>query len=126
MSKLTPKQLKALPHIVAAASDKEGCEAAGISRNTFYKWIRDDPAFKKELKARRNAVVSDAIDLLKGYAGQAVEALVKLLKTENEGLKRQVANDIIAYVLKAKELESIEDRLKAIEDAIPNLKKNYQ
>jgi hypothetical protein len=116
--RLSAKQLQAIPHIIVASSDKEGCAAAGISRNTFYKWLHE-PKFKAELAARRNQVVNEALDVIKGHAGAAVEALVKLLKTDNEGLKRQVANNVIEYVLKVKEIEDIEARLKAIEDTIP-------
>lgn len=114
---LTPKQLRALPHIVAAASDKEGCETAGINRNTFYKWLHE-PEFKEELAKRRKQVVDEALDIIKGHTGAAVKALVELLTTENEGLKRQVANDILAHVLKVRETEDIEQRLAAIEKAI--------
>lgn len=115
--RLSPKQLKALPHIVAAASDKEGCEAAGISRNTFYKWLRE-PEFAVELTTRRNQVVNEALDIIKGHTGVAVKALVELLKTDNEPLKRQVANDILSHVLRVRETEDIEQRLDAIEKAI--------
>jgi len=115
--RLSTKQLQALPHIVAAASDKEGCEAAGISRNTFYRWA-NEPAFKAELAKQRENVVSGAMDILKGHFGQAVSTLVGLLKTENEGLRRQTAVSIIDYVLRLKEMTDIEQRLEKIENAI--------
>ena len=115
--RLSAKQLQALPHIVVAASDKEGCKAAGISRNTYYKWTKE-PAFMAELAKRRDQVVTEALDVLKGHIDKAVAALVGLLKTKNEGLRRQTATNIIDYTLKIKEINEIEKRLDTIEEAI--------
>jgi len=115
--RLSAKQLQALPHIVVAASDKEGCKAAGISRNTYYKWAKE-PAFMAELAKRRDQVVTESLDVLKGHIDKAVAALVGLLKTKNEGLRRQTATNIIDYVLKIKEINEIEKRLDTIEEAI--------
>ena len=114
---LSAKQLQALPYIAVAASDTEGCEAAGISRNTYYKWMKE-PAFKTELAKRRDHVVTEALDMLKGHSDKAVVALVGLLKTENEGLRRQTATNIIDYTMKIREINEIEKRLETIEEAI--------
>jgi len=121
MAELSTRQIEALPFIAGAATHAEGCKRAGISRNTFYKWMRE-PTFKAEMMKRRDQIVTDALDILKSYTGKAVAALVALLKTDNEGLRRQTANDIIGYVLKLKELSDIEGRLDTIEKAVSDLK----
>jgi len=111
---LSTRQIEALPFIAGAATHAEGCKRAGISRKTFYKWMRE-PAFKTELMKRRDQIVTDALDILKSYIGKAVDALVALLNTRNEGLRWQVANDIICHVLKLKEFNDIESRLCEVE-----------
>ena len=46
------------------------------------------------------------------------EALVGLLPTKNEYLRRNVANDIIEHVLKGRELEDLEKRIARLEDVV--------
>jgi len=120
--KLTTRQIKALPILAGAATHADGCQRAGVSRNTFYKWLHD-PAFKAELAKLRDRIVADGMDVLKGNFEKAIGTLVELLKTENEELRRRTATNIIDYVLKVKELNDIEQRLDAIEKEIPTMNK---
>jgi transposase-like protein len=117
MKNLTPRQMDAIPHVVTASSIAEGCRSAGITRTTFYKWMRE-PSFKEEVARHRNKLVEDGMEILKGHFARAVEALVGLLATEAEGLRRQVAMDVIGHVLKLKEMTDIEGRLDAIEKTL--------
>ena len=114
---LTERQLKAIPHLVASTTYEKGCREARISRNTLYEWLKDE-TFKAELKAQRDRVIDGALDLLKGHISSAVEALVGLLKTRNEYLKRTVANDIIEHVFRGKEIEDLEKRIARLEEAV--------
>jgi hypothetical protein len=118
---LTERQVKAIPHLVASTSYEKGCKAAGISRNTLYEWLKD-PVFKAELKSQRDQVIESALDVLKGHISGAVEALVGLLSTKNEYLKRTVANDIIEHVLKGRELEDLEQRIANLEKILTEKK----
>lgn len=118
---LSTRQTEAIPFLVGAPTYAEGCKRAGITRTTFYKWLKDSE-FKAELTKRRDAIVTDALDILKAHIGKAVHALVALLETENESLRRQTSNDIINYVLKVKEMTDIEERLEALEKALTEMK----
>ena len=64
---------------------------------------------------QRNACVDLAFDALKGYVEGAVTALGDLLQSDNEAIRRGVANDVLNHILKARELEEIEERLASIE-----------
>lgn len=120
--KLSTRQLEALPHLVSAPTFLEGCTRAGITRTTLYRWLKD-PAFEAEINRRKDALVTEALSILKVHVGKAVDALVKLLQTtENEGLRRQVANDIIGYVLKLQEQKNIGERLDIIEKTLSELR----
>lgn len=114
---LTERQLKAIPHLVVSTSYEKGCRKAGIARNTLYEWLKD-PAFKAELNLQRDQVIEGALDILKGHISGAVDALVGLLDTENEYLRRSVANDIIEHVLKGRELEDFEKRISELERCV--------
>ena len=115
---LTERQLKAIPHLVASSTYEKGCRKARISRNTFYEWMKN-PVFKAELRRQRDTIIEEALDILKCNMTNAVRILVELLDTtKNEYLKRNVAKDIIGYVIKAKELEDLDRRITEIEKLI--------
>ncbi len=111
---LTDKQLKALPHLVAASSEGEGCKKANIARQTYYDWLKI-PAFRDELSRLRSSIVEDAVEALKAHTTKAVDTLVKLLDVDHPALQRNVANDILGHVAKYKELQELEQRIEIIE-----------
>ena len=118
--KLTDRQKQALPHLVGCGNYEESCRAAGITRTTFYEWLKN-PIFKRELVALRNQIISDAVDTLKASTTKAAQKLVGLLDIEdNPSLLRFVANDILGHVMKFKELEDIEARIQQLEARVSN------
>ena len=114
---LTDRQLKAIPHLISSPTFEEGRKKARLSKNALFKWLKK-PAFKDELIKQRDIVITEALETLKANIGQAISALVGLLETEKESLKRQVANDIINHVLKVVEIQEIERRLDEIEQIV--------
>lgn len=111
---LDDRQRRVIPFIVAAPTIEEGCRRAEITTTCFYAWLRD-PAFAQELRATRDAVVSDAMDNLKQHVTKAVDELAKLLDSQSENIRRKAASDIISFVTKWRELGEIEGRLESIE-----------
>jgi hypothetical protein len=121
--KLSERQLKAIPYLVACPTFEEGRKKAKISRNALYDWLKN-PLFKGELKKARDSVFAESLETLKGNISKAVETLIKLLEdSENTSLKRLVCNDIINHTLRAKEIMDIEERLSSIERTI--LERSY-
>jgi hypothetical protein len=115
---LTDKQVKAIPHLIASKTIKEGCKKARISRKTMYIWLQD-PTFKQEFRNQRDIIIEEGLEDLKGNLTKATEALIDLLNnTNNDSLKRYVAKDIIDYVMKARELGELEERLVKIEKIV--------
>lgn len=116
--KLTDKQEKALPHLIASKTLREGCSKAKISRQTLYDWLKD-PVFKQELRNQRDVIIEEAIEGLRGNLTKATDTLINLLdSTDNDSLKRYIARDIIGYVMKARELGELEERLVEIEKIV--------
>ena len=114
---LTTKQLKAIPKILAARTYEEGCKAAKVSKTTFYDWLQDE-VFRTEFERQRNELVETAFGMIAQNIEKAVSALVGLLDTKDDRVKRLTANDIIGHFLKHKELADIEDRIGAIEERL--------
>lgn len=113
---LTARKKKAIAAILEAPNYEAAIPAAGVCRQTFYKWLRD-PNFKAELDRRLDELAGGAIGRIKGAAGEAVEKLRTLLNSENENIQIRAAMGLIDYTLKARELD-ISARLDAIEDYI--------
>ena len=115
--KLTARQSKAIPIIIDSASYTEAAQRAGISRKTFYQWLKQ-PEFAAELDRQRGKVVSEAFGVLSQSITKAVETLAKLLDSADERTKRLTANDIIGHILRHKEVDELESRITAIEQRL--------
>lgn len=62
-----------------------------------------------------NHMIADAVEQLKAYTNKAVSTLVNLLDVDNNALQRNVANDILNYVARYKEIQELEERIEAME-----------
>lgn len=116
-NRLTDRQLKAIPIIVACPTYSEACKKAQLNRTTFYEWLKD-PDFKAELDRQRNQIASEAFGVLSQSLTKAVETLVSLLDNADDRLKRLTAKDIIDFIIRHKENEELEQRIMAIEQRL--------
>lgn len=61
------------------------CEKAGLSRQTFYRWCRDDPDFKDRVNAINELQIDVAeASLLKKIQGGDTTAIIFYLKTKGK------------------------------------------
>ncbi len=114
---LTEKQLRVIPHLLAARTIEEACKQAKVGKATVYEWLKNE-TFRKELRRHREEIVTGPLETLKANVGKATETLVGLLDSQNEGIKYRAAKDIIEFTQKALEFEDLERRIAAIEDQI--------
>ena len=117
--KLSIRQLKTIANFLAAPSIEETCRRSNISKNTFYKWIKDT-AFLEETNKQRDKLIKDALSRLKCSINKATNILIELLGSKREEVRRLVSKDIIDYTLKSIEMDGIEQRLNKLEDALLN------
>ena len=117
--KLTEKQKKAVISILEAKSITEGVKKAGISRTTFYEWLKN-PVFKAEFARQRNEIIELGLDELRAATGEAVRVLKGLLGSKNEGIRFRASESILTHVAKFREIEEIEKRLSEIETTLEN------
>ncbi|MFC1739107.1 phBC6A51 family helix-turn-helix protein [Planctomycetota bacterium] len=120
-AKLTARQLKAIPHIVSSPTYTKGCKKAKINKTTLYKWLKE-PEFKAELDRQRDEIAAEAFGVLSQSLTQAVEALVGLLDNKDNRLKRLTAKDIIDLIIRHKENEDLDERLKEVEKLLAERK----
>lgn len=113
---LTTKQRRTITAIISTRTHEDAMKAAGITRQTFYKWLKV-PAFRDELKRQLDEFTEDALGQLKSAAGEAVQTLRGLLASENESVRLRAALGIMDQINRGKELE-LSARLDAIEKEI--------
>lgn len=104
---LSPKQIRALPIFCMEVNIEKACAQAGISKQTFYQWMKQ-PTFRIKLRNMRYAIGSQSIELLKVESKRAADTLIQLLEASNPAaVRRAAANDILNYVLKFREAEAL-------------------
>jgi len=116
-SKLAPVKMRLLVALVSDPEVQAACTVAGVSRMTAYRWLKQ-PAFQDELKRRRDAVLSEALERIKTEATRAAAELARLLSVDDPRLRRMVCNDILDRAMKVRELEDFENRLVAQEKSM--------
>ena len=116
-SKLSRRQLKAIPFIVSSSTYTEGCQKAQINKTTLYKWLKQ-PEFNAELDRQRDEITAEAFGVLTQSLTKAVEALTGLLDNQDDRLKRLTSKDIIDFIIRHKENEDLDKRLTEIEKCL--------
>ena len=111
---LSDKQLRVIPHLLAAPSIEEGCKQAKVARATVYEWLKNE-TFRNELRRHREEIVTGALETLKANVSKATEALVGLLGSENESIRHRAARDVIEFTQRAIENENLEERIENLE-----------
>ena len=116
-SKLTARQVKFLPILLASPTYAAACRKGRVSRDTLYEWLRQ-PQFKAELDRQRNELVAQGFALLSQSVSKAIDTLVGLLDASDGRLKRLAAKDILDQHAKFKELDDFTRRIEAIENQL--------
>lgn len=104
---LTRNQLKAMPIILEAKNITQGVKKAGISRNTFYLWLKI-PEFRTEFLRREQEIVDLAAHELKAAASEAVIVMRDLLKAKNDGIRLRTAVELIKYVFSKRKIDEVD------------------
>src|SRR5688572_23419594 len=104
--RLTDRQQRVIPFLLASPSIEEACRRARINKTTVYEWLKDEP-FRQELKRRRDAVIERGLDSLKANLAKAAETLLKHLDSKRETISIRAAERIIEFTQKALEHEDL-------------------
>jgi len=124
MEQLSEKMKIALPLLISGQSIRDGCEKANISRDTFYRWLKN-PAFLTEYTKMRGKLVSKVFECideavtgaykeLSNLITPANEALRTLLNSPTEEIKLKAANAIWEHFLTMLEVAEISNQIQLI------------
>lgn len=114
---LKQRQLQAIPILARSRSVKEGTKRAGITRPTYYNWMKD-PEFKKALDQEKLKLFDEAMAKLQAMAMDAVDTLGKAMKDKDLNKARLASTTILNFCFKGKEAMDFEERLQKIEEIL--------
>ena len=118
MAELTPKQHKTISALLTEPTVGAAADKAGVGERTLYTWL-SDPAFRTVYLAARREAVNQAVAQLQRISSEAVAVLQQVMSDESKPASARItaARSVLEYSLKAVELEELEQRLAALENA---------
>ena len=115
---ISEKKIIAIQALMRSCTAAEAAEAAGVSRVTIYRWLKDDD-FQKELSLRKHLIIDGASRKLANSVNKAIDTLIDLNeKSKIPNVRRLAAGNLIDYCLRFSEITDLEKRMTAIEQAI--------
>ena len=117
-SGLCRKQEEVIAALLTQRNMEEAARSVGIGIRTLIRWMKD-PGFKKAYREARRDAYSQAIARLQQSTSAAATTLLKLLidPATPPAVRARVADSIFAHATKAIEVEDIEARVSALEQA---------
>ncbi|MBE3143368.1 MAG: hypothetical protein IMZ61_05515 [Planctomycetes bacterium] len=116
---LTPRKRKAIEALLTTCDTTQAAQAAGVSRVTIYKWMRDQ-AFKDALKAGAAEALESLSRSLVSMGEKAVKTLEEALTYDLKapGARVRAADVILSRLLQLRELVDLENRVSELEKAV--------
>lgn len=115
--KLTPKQERAIRALLTSKNVGEAAAAIGVSERTLYRWLTD-PAFRAALSVAEGDLLDAATRRLLTLQDDAIGAFEDVLTggpDVTDTARLRAAQAVLDYLLKLREMRSVEERLTALE-----------
>ncbi len=118
MQDLTPKQEKAVAALLSEPSVTAAAAKVGLAERTLYGWLAD-PAFAEAYRAARRAAVSQAVARLQQFSSHATTVLLQLMddRSVSSSVRLRAAIAVLEFAIRAVELEDLQQRVEALEQA---------
>jgi transposase-like protein len=116
--KLGVKREAAILALLSTRSVEEAARAVGITARTLYRWLKV-PEFDTAYRVAKKAAFGQSIARLHYLSSAAVSTLGKVMLDAGTppATKVRAADSILNHTAKAIEIEDIDARVKALEDA---------
>ncbi len=123
---ITPKQRKAIESLMTNANVLEAAKAAGVSRQTIYRWMNTDVAFQQALCRAETEALTGLSRSLVTLGVKATQTLEQTLSDQSSsaGARVRAADIILGQLLQLRELVSLEERISRLEQQLDN--KNHR
>jgi phage terminase small subunit len=113
---LTPKQRKAIEALLTCGDVSSAARAAGVSRDTVYRWAKKDN-FLDALRAGTSQALDDLSRLLLSLGETAISTLRIAMEDDSipANTKVRAADIVFSRLLQFRELVSLEERVSELE-----------
>jgi hypothetical protein len=114
---LSAKQRRALDGLLAAGTVAGAAQRAGCSRDSVYRWLRDDPAFVQALRKAEAAATEAVSRRLLRLADTAADTLDEAMTSTASppAVRVRSASVVLSALLRIRELATLETRLTQLE-----------
>jgi hypothetical protein len=118
VSKLTPKQEEAVLALLTNQGVDNAARTVGIAPRTLYRWM-NEPLFDKAYRKARRDAFGQGTARLQQASGAAVSSVLKIMVDQHTpaSTKLRAADLVLTHGAKAIEIEDIEARVAALEQA---------
>jgi hypothetical protein len=119
MQKVTQKKLLAAEHLAGGAAATKAASAAGVSRNTISRWIKDAEfmALVRQREAEQMAELSKRITALAALALDVCEDVIRAPGARH-GEKLRAAAILLQNFTGVRELTELEARIARLEQEV--------
>ncbi len=107
----------AIGALLTHSTHAEAARAAGVSKSTLARWLRD-PAFAQAVREARRHALEQSLGALSAATAEAVATLRASLQAEGEAVRVRAAVAILEHALRAAEVGDLAERIAALEAAL--------
>lgn len=115
MTKLKPKQVKAIESLARGDSQAKAAEFAGVTDRTVLNWLQGDREFQTELSRQREGYLRAGVTRLMGSINSAIDALQKGADGEPVSAEQiRAANYLLSHAKSFNELGALSEKLESV------------
>jgi hypothetical protein len=117
-AKFTRKEEEAIAALLTQRTAEDAARAVGTAPSTLLRWMKE-PEFDAAYRAAKQAAYGQSIARLHQASSAAVTTLLKLMVDSNvpPSTRARCADSVFGHTVKAIEIEDIEGRVAALEEA---------
>jgi phage terminase small subunit len=119
MAELTNRQRKSIAALLSTSNVVEAAKVSKVGERTLYRWLTL-PEFRSAVTEAEGEAIDAAARRLIGLQDSAISTIQEVLAKASAAIKLRAAQTILDYLLKLRELRSIENRLTELEKAVQN------
>jgi transposase-like protein len=91
---LSPRQQRAVAHLLECSTIAEASKKTGVHRSTLYEWMKN-PAFQVELERAKRDQFQAALGQMRSLVPDAIESLKELASSSNEQVRLRACVEIL-------------------------------
>lgn len=115
---LSTKQQRAIAALLSERDVRAAARAANVGERTLWRWLGEE-TFRAELTRQEGAIIDQVTRGLLSMQGAAIAAFDKVLNDPKAGEANRLraAEGVLDYLLKLRELNNLETRIRKLEEA---------